>query len=160
MADLGFDGGFDAQSVEPSQFDALPAGEYEACIVESEMKTTTAGTGKYLKLKLQVLSGPAQNRVLFDNLNLFNQSEKATQIARGTLSALCRAVGVLTPKDSSELHNKPLLVKIVVEKSEEYGEQNRVKAYKPRHVQPQTAPTPAAPRSVVAGAANALPWGA
>ena len=32
------------------------------------------------------------------------------KIAHGELSAICRAVGVMQPKDSIELHNLPLLV--------------------------------------------------
>lgn len=153
--------GFDANNVPPSSFDVLPAGEYEAVIVSSEMKTTQAGTGEYLKLQLQVLNGEHQNRVLFDNLNIKNPSPKAQEIARGTLSAICRAVGVMEPKDSSELHNKPLRVKVAVEKSAEYGEQNRVKAYKPRHAGGQPAATPYSepdPESLPKPPADGTPW--
>lgn len=87
MADLS---GFDASKIAPSSFDVLPSGEYDAVIVASEMKPTSEGNGKYLKLELQILSGEYQNRKLFDNLNLFNPNDKAVQIARGTLSAVCR----------------------------------------------------------------------
>ena len=128
--------GFDANTVEPNSFDVLPAGEYEACITASQVKPTSNGSGKYLELQLQILNGEYQNRVLFDRLNLWNPSEKATQIARGTLSSICRAVGILTPNDSSELHNKPLRIKVTVRKSDEYGDQNDVKAYKPRNGKP------------------------
>ena len=132
--------GFDANQVEPNQgFDVLPAGEYEACIVASQMKPTKDGTGKFLELELQILNGQFQNRKVFDRINLVNQSAKAVEIAKGTLSAICRAVGVLTPQDSSELHNKPLRIKVSVRKSEEYGDGNEVKAYKPRLAGP-TAP--------------------
>ncbi len=134
MADLG--GVFDANAVQPTSFDVVPAGEYEAVITNSEMKPTLAGTGRYLNLTLQILNGPCQNRKVFDKLNLDNPSDKAVQIARGTLSAICRAVGVLTPKDSSELHDKPLRIKVAVTKSDEFGEQNLVKAYKPRNAGP------------------------
>ncbi len=82
----------------PLSFDVVPAGEYEAVITDSEMKSTLAGTGRYLNLTLQILNGPCQNRKVFDKLNLDNPSDKAVQIARGTLSAICRAVGVLTPR--------------------------------------------------------------
>jgi hypothetical protein len=136
--------GFDANNVQPNSFDVLPAGEYEAVIVSSVIQPTTKGDGRYLKLELQILNGEFQNRKLWDNLNLWNPSAKAQEIARGTLSSICRAVGVLTPNDSSDLHNKPLRIKVKVEKSDEYGEQNKVVAYKPRNAGP--APT-AAPGS-------------
>ncbi len=136
MSDLGdvFGGqGFDANQHQSQAFDVLPAGEYEAIIVQSEVKPNSAQTGKMLKLQLQIISGQFQNRVLFDQLNIDNPSDKAKQIALGTLSDICKAVNVLTPKNSSELHDKPLRIKVVVKKSDEYGEQNNIKAYKPRN---------------------------
>ena len=130
--------GFNAEEVQPNQgFEAIPAGEYEACIVNSEMKQTKDGTGEYLNLEVQIISGEYQNRRLFEKLNLRNRNEQAVQIARGTLSAICRAVNVLTPNDSSELHMKPLRINVVVRKREDTGEmQNTIKAFKPRNAQP------------------------
>lgn len=159
MASFDELGGFDANQVAPSSFDVLPAGEYDVVIVGSQMKPTKDRQGKYLELEMQVLNGEHQNRKVFDNLNLFNQSAKAVEIARGTLSAICRAVNVMTPKDSSELHNKPLRIKVAVNKSDEYGEQNKVKAYKPRHVAPPVQPVqqPAYPAATPAQV-GAQPW--
>lgn len=157
MADLS---GFDASQVAPASFDVLPAGEYEVVIVASTMETTADGTGQFLKIELQVLSGEYQNRKLWDRLNLVNKSEKAVQIARGSLSAICRAVGVLTPRDSSELHNKPMRIKVKVEKSEDYGEQNRITAYKPRNAGPVNTPysQPAPQQQTPPPTANTMPW--
>jgi len=128
--------GFDAKTVEPGGFDVLPAGEYDVCIVSSVVEPTKAGNGKFLKLELQVLNGPFQNRKIFDRLNLWNPNQQAVTIAQGTLSAICRAVGVLTPQDSSDLHNKPLRCRVTVRKSEEYGDGNEVKRYMPRNAGP------------------------
>jgi hypothetical protein len=140
--------GFDANNVQPNSFDVLPAGEYDAVIVSSVVEPTSKGDGKFLKLELQVLNGEYQNRKLTSRLNLWNPSAKAQEIARGELSSICRAVGVLTPNDSSDLHNKPLRVKVIVRKSDEYGDQNEIKAYKPRNA----GPGPAAPGG------NGKPW--
>ena len=127
MADLG---GFTATEVEPPQaFKPLPAGDYRCIIEHSEMKPTKNGNGEMLVLRLKVLDGDFKNRVLFDRLNLKNPSEQAVQIARGTLSAICRAVGVLTPGDSSELHNKPL-VAVVMQREYNGNQQNEIKGYK------------------------------
>jgi hypothetical protein len=124
---------FDAKAVEPSSgFDLLPPGDYEVAIVSSDTQNTKAGTGKMVNLELQVLVGKFKGRKLFDRLNLWNPSAKAVEIARGTLSAICRAVGVLTPNDTSDLHNRPLVVKVVITKDPQYGDKNEVKAYKPR----------------------------
>lgn len=142
MADLE---GFNADEVEPQQeFSALPKGTYVVCIEESEMRDTKNGDGKYLNLRLRVLDGEFKNRVLFDRLNLFNKNEKAVQIAKASLSSICRAVGVMQPKDSSELHNKPLCAKVAVR--EYNGEnQNEVKGYSAQASTPQPATDGKAP---------------
>lgn len=156
MANLA---GFNANEVEPNVgFEPLPPGDYEACIVASEMKPTKNGDGQYLNLELSILNGQFQNRRLFEKLNLSNPNPEAVRIAQGTLSAICRAVNVLTPNDSSELHNRPLRISVGVEKRKDTGEMtNRIKSFKPRSVQPvpamQTAQ--AAPEYAVAGKA---PW--
>jgi hypothetical protein len=130
--------GFNAADVEPnSAFTPLPAGEYQAIISESEMKPTKDGQAKYLELKLQILNGQHQNRTLFDRLNLVNKNDVAVQIAKGTLSSICRAVGVLTPNDSAELHNKPMGIVVKIRNDQNGNPQNEVKGYKPRHT---TAP--------------------
>ncbi len=141
-------GAFNANEVAPSgTFEPLPAGDYPVAIVESAMKPTAAGNGQFLELKLQVLKGEYQNRFLFDRLNLVNQNQKAVDIARGTLSAICRAVGVLTPGDSSELHNKPLVAVVKLRNREDTGEPaNDVRGYKP------TVTKPAVP------SASETPW--
>jgi len=153
MADLG---GFNAHNVAPNEgFDVIPAGEYDAVIVASEVKPTTSGNGRYLKLEIQILNGQYQNRKLWDNLNIWNSSEEAVKIAKGTLSAICRAVNVMSPNDSAELHNKPLRIKVAIAKSAEYGDQNKIKAYKSRNVAP---PSPAATSQQPVAAGNSQPW--
>ena len=138
MADLT---GFDASKVEPNRFEVLPAGDYPMVIVESEMKKTKDGNGQFLQLKLQVLSGPFQNRTLYDRLNLVNKNDTAVQIAKGTLSSICRAVNVLTPKDSAELHGKPLVAAVKAKKDKDDTIRNEIAGYKPRGT---TAAKPAA----------------
>lgn len=138
--------GFDARQVEPEKgFEPLPIGEYDVAIVKSEIEPSKKHSGFALKLELQVLSGQYQNRKIFDSLNLGNPNPKAVQIAKGVLSAICRAVNVLTPNDSSELHNKPMRVSVGIETEEGYPPRNKVKAYKSRHetaAAPQAGPAP------------------
>lgn len=157
MADLM---GFDANNEKPNEgFDPVPAGEYDVVIVKTDGDTTDNGKFRRIKLEMQILNGPQQNRKLFDRLNIAKApgytgpwgegDQKALTIGRGNLSSLCRAVNVLTPKDSDELKAKPFRVKVTVKKSEEYGAQNNIAAYKPRTVQPGFSP-PSAPLSPVA----------
>ncbi|HQL76435.1 MAG TPA: DUF669 domain-containing protein [Phycisphaerae bacterium] len=142
MANLN---GFDASQVEPSaSFDPIPAGKYLAAITESEMKATKTGAGSYLQMTFTVLDGEYKNRMLWARLNLNNPNATAVKIARSELSALCRAVGVLQPRDSVELHNIPLLITVKLKKREDTGElTNEIKGFEPKASaagQPQQAP--------------------
>jgi hypothetical protein len=101
---------FNANQVEPSSnLEAIPAGKYLAVITESELKPTKSGSGSYLQLTFQILEGEYKGRFLWSRLNLHNANPTAVKIAQAELSAICRAVGVLTPGDSVELHNLPLV---------------------------------------------------
>lgn len=130
MANLNFD----ATTVEPStEFEVLPAGKYLAIITESEMKPTKNLDGAYLELKFQIIEGEHKGRVLISRLNLDNTNAKAVQIAKSELSAICRAVGVMKPEDSSELHDLPLLITVKTRKREDNGElANEIKGYAPK----------------------------
>ena len=133
--------GFNANEVEPAVgFDPIPAGKYLAAITESEMKPTKAGTGQYLQLTFQVLEGQYKGRLLWARLNLDNPSDMAVKIAKSELSAICRAVGVLTPKDSIELHNLPMTIKVELRERGDTGAMtNEIKGYEAR----QQAASPA-----------------
>lgn len=110
MANLN---GFDARQVDPAEgFDPIPAGKYLAVITETEMKDTKKGGGQYLQLTFQIIDGPFKGRYVWARLNLKNSNPTTVQIARGELSAICRAVGVMTPSDSAELHNLPLVISV------------------------------------------------
>ncbi|MFO0916606.1 MAG: DUF669 domain-containing protein [Pirellulales bacterium] len=126
--------GFDANRVEPRvEFDPLPSGLYVAVITESEMKSTRQGTGSFLALTFEVIEGPCKGRKVWSRLNLENSNPKAVELARAELSSLCRAVGVMQPRDSVELHNLPLVVKVACKKREDTGEiTNEVKGYSKR----------------------------
>lgn len=123
--------GFDASQVEPSKaFEPLPEGEYVAIITESEETRNKAGTGSYLKITLQVIEGPHANRTLFDRLNLSHPKPEVVDIAKRTLSAICHAVGKLTPKRSEDLHNIPLKIKVKCRKRSDNGElANEIRGY-------------------------------
>lgn len=150
MANLN---GFDATNVEPNVgFDPIPAGKYLCVITASEMKETKAGNGEYLELELEVIDGPHKGRKLWDRLTLRHPNEKTVQIARGTLSSICRAVGVMAPRDSVELHNLPLVASVGCKKREDNGEiTNTVKGYAKRDGAAPARPAPAA-------SGSAPPW--
>ena len=166
---------FDANSVEPSNFDVYPAGKYLAQIVSSEMRPTKDGRGQYLFLELDILEGPFAGRKLFDRLNLVNDNPDTVDIATRTLSSICRATGQMQVKDSEQLHLIPLIADVRVRPPKgQYGESNSIR-YLPRNAAaapatrapvayasapaPATAPAPQPqPATPVAPAAGGLPW--
>ena len=113
--------GFNAEEHKSAGFEPLPVGEYLATIVATEEKSTKAGDGSYLKLEFEILEGDYKGRKLWENLNLKNKSADAERIAKGQLSAICKAVGVLSPKDSVDLHNIPMLIRVGIEVRKEIG---------------------------------------
>jgi len=127
--------GFDARKTEPAtdrQFAPIPQGDYLVAITRSEMKLTNSGSGKYLKLTFTVLDGPHKGRLFWDNLNIVNTNSKTEEIARGQLSAICRAVDVPTPSDSAELHDRPFMARVAIEHDQNGKPQNRPKHFFPR----------------------------
>ena len=124
---------FNAEEVEPlGSFEPLPMGEYTVVISASEMKDTKNKEGKYLQLVYDVVDdNEYRGRKLFDRLNLENKNATAKEIAQRSLSAICRSVGVMHPKDSEELHDKPFVVKVGIRPGDEnYQPTNVVKEYK------------------------------
>lgn len=128
MANLS---GFDANQIEPtSDFEALPAGKYVAMITESELKPTKSGAGNYLQLTFEILEGPYKGRIIWSRLNLNNPNATTVQIAQRELSSICRAVGVMTPGDSAELHNLPLEILVKCKKRDDNGDvTNEIRGY-------------------------------
>lgn len=122
---------FDAGSIETPSRDPIPAGEYVAIITDSTMKPNKAGTGEYLALSFQIAEGEHKDRFVWANLNVVHTNEKAAQIARAELASLCKAAGVMTPKDSSELHDKPVLIRVAIDKDRDGNPRNVIKGYKP-----------------------------
>jgi hypothetical protein len=137
---------FNANEVEPSKgIDPIPAGKYNAVIIDSEMKPTKNGNGQYLELTFEVIDGEYKGRKVWSRLNLDNPNAQAVQIARSDLSAICRAVNVIQPRDSVELHNLPLVITVRCRKNPENGDiTNDIKGYEPRASAAKTTPPPQA----------------
>ena len=116
---------FNANDVEPKRgFEALPAGTYQAIVTGSQMKQTKSGTGKYLELTFQVTDAEFAGRLIWDRLNLVNQSAQAVEIAKEALGGICRAVGEMVLNDTYQLHNKPLSIRVIQKDG-----QNEIKDY-------------------------------
>ena len=154
---------FNAASVEPStsDFEVLAAGMYNATITGSDQVVAKSGNGDYLKLEFTILDGPAANRKVWSILNLWNTNVTAVDIAQRDLAAICAAVNLPGAGDSSELHNKPLQIRVGIRRSEEWGDQNDIKGYSAvagpvMSVAPSAPVAPVAP--VAATAEASAPW--
>jgi len=136
---------FNANEVEPNVgMEAVPAGKYIAVVTESQMKPTKSGNGYFLELTFEIIEGEYKGRKVWARLNLDNPNQEAVKIARGELSALCRAAGVMQPKDSAELHNIPLEITVKCKKRDDTDElSNEIKGYAKRG----SSANPAAPAS-------------
>lgn len=160
---------FDANTVAPEfGIDAIPTGWYSVSIDESQMKPTRDGTGAYLQLRFNVLQGQYSGRKIFCRLNLQNSNEMAVQIAKGQLSAIAHSIGVLQVQDSSQLHGKPMKIKVVKKPaSNGYEASNEVTGFRDINYMPdeepqtETSTFPKAPAPVAQPAPVApTGWGA
>lgn len=142
--------GFDANAIEPSApREVIAPGKYKAVITKSEERPTKAQTGSMLVLTCQIIEGPHNGVTLMDRLNLNNPNKTTEEIAQRTLSAICRAVGVMMPNDSSDLHDKPLMITVKIKPAEgQYQASNEISGYEPVEggaVKTETAPAAATP---------------
>lgn len=157
--------GFDASTVpEQQDYSALPEGQYIGIITASEMKPTKKGDGQYLQFTFEILDGAFKGRNLWARLNLKNPNQKAVDIAKIELGAICRAVGIIKPNDSSELHNKPIMLTVEVETDDRGKQSNNITKYEAASAMTPAATSapagfmqPSAPGAAAAPAAP--PWG-
>ena len=152
---------FNASEVEPSQeFQPLPEGKYEAVISDSDVKSTRNGSGRYVQLEFEVVSGEHKGRRVWGRYNIENPSADAVRIGRADFSAVCHAVGVLNPSDTCELHGLPLVLTVKCRKQKDSDElENVIRGYAARNAAvaaPAAQSAPAAPTAPAAS--NQPPW--
>lgn len=130
MAQLGHT--FDATTVAPQEaFALLPAGDYLAQIIASDMRPTKDGNGQYLWLELEIMDGENAGRKTWDRLNLVNGNSQTVDIAQRALSAICHACGKLKVDDSEDLHFIPMCVTVRVRPAKgDYAASNEIRGYK------------------------------
>jgi hypothetical protein len=144
---------FNANEVEPNVgIEPVPADKYNAVIIESELKPTKAGNGQFLELTFEIIEGEYKGRKVWARLNIDNPNSQAVHIAKGDLSAICRAVNVMTPEDSADLHNLPLEIAVKCRRNKETGDlTNEIKGYAAKGA--STNPAAPAPQKN-----DAAPW--
>lgn len=92
-----------------SDFDQLPAGDYEVVMVESSVGQTADGSN-CLNYTLEVIQGEHKGRRIWEKFLLGHLNPIAAGIAQKKLFSLCRILGQPYPiSDSSLLHNQPVV---------------------------------------------------
>ena len=144
----------DAMPVSEKSYEPLPAGWYTASITAAELKNTKAGTGQYIAIRYDIIGPTHQGRIVFGNLNIRNPNPKAEEIGRQQLGEVMRAIGIAKVQDTDELIGGQLSIKVDIRSSEQYGDQNEVRAFKA--IAGSTPPAPAV--KAAAGGKAAPPW--
>ncbi len=107
----------DRERLDTSQ--PVPKGEYFAKVVDSDLKTTKAGTGQYVELTWEinghVVSGAAKNRKIWQRINIRNDNPEAERIGKQELNRLVKASGLTQINDTSELHGRELIIGVKIE---------------------------------------------
>lgn len=143
---------FNAAEVQPSSFEAIPTGTYEAVISNSESRPMKSGNGMGFNLEFEIISGECKGRKVFAWITFEHRtSPDAQRIGREQLSAICRAVGVTQLNDTAQLHNLPLHIVVALDKND--PTRNIIKGFKAvKSVGAGTAAPQAAPQN------QGAPW--
>lgn len=125
--------GFDVTEVDasaPAEYDPIPEGEYTLKAVDAEEKNTSRGDGSYIKVKFEVVKGEHAGRLLWQNFNINNPSEKAQRIGRQQLVAWATACGKPNADDTDKLLGKPFNASVSIEPGTGgYKPSNRIKVF-------------------------------
>ena len=154
-------GDFDPSAIEQRTHEVLPPGWYACEVDAASVRDTKAGTGKYLKLELTVLDEPHAGRKLFGNINLANPNPQAVEIGQRDLAALAVACGISALKDSAELLQKQIGVKVKAKRDN--PDENDVCGFralsdKPAAAAPANATAKPAPKAAPAAGPAKRPW--
>jgi hypothetical protein len=138
----------DEVPAQTTNYDAIPAGLYEATITSADVKESKSG-GKYVNVRYDITGPSHVGRVVFGMITLSNANPKAVEIGKTNMLELIAAIKLdKNLVDTDQLIGGQLIIKLDVEQSEKYGEQNRVRGFRPAS---KGKPT-------VAATTNTPPW--
>ena len=150
---------YDDSNINPAEiFEALPAGKYQACLTDCSDKTPCKnGSGYFLKMTFEILSGEFKGRKIFGRFNLWHSNTETQEIARRQIKALKVAVGLPAAVNPQDLYNLPLTLKIKIKPADgEYDASNEIAGFAAKET-PAYATTPAAGTSPSVPATPAAP---
>lgn len=119
----------DVEKEATPEFEPVPVGEYVAVVTKANVKENQNGKGTHLSGQAQIIEGDFAKRVVFFNITLTNDNETAERIGRGQLAQLAKAVHVVDLRDTNDLLDKPLRIRVVMRKDD--ASRNDIKAFMP-----------------------------
>jgi Protein of unknown function (DUF669) len=130
---------FDVENEEGGgQFDVLPAGKYNADLMQVEVVTLKSGKGQAVKMNWCIYDGDYEGRWLFDQVIIQHESAEAQKFGKRKFKDVCVACGITAPiSDVSVLLHKRCALDVGIEKDKtgEYSDKNRI-----RRVMPYASP--------------------
>lgn len=146
MSDLGF-----TLDVNEYANDVLPKGTYKARIFGAEFKESKTSNLKYLSVTFKI---EANGALLSEAFCIYHPGDVKT-FAMQKLARLCKACGLSALRNTEDLLNYIVNVKLDIDKNAEYGDQNIVKGYS-EYIQEASRPTNFTNQPV--GGTEDCPW--
>jgi hypothetical protein len=104
----------------------LPAGLYTVHTVNSDLRPLRTGKGTGLDCTFEVLAGEFAGERISASLNIEHTNLLTQELGRRRLARLCKAAGVNRLRDTSELHHRPLRVRVTLRYDEFEGDRNQI----------------------------------
>lgn len=101
MFDSNGNGALDLSDVSENGTGIEP-GDYTLTVLESELKTTREGSGKYIRC---ILSVEGRGTKVYHNFNVVNKNDMAVKIGKGQLKAMLRCGGYKTPDSLKDIYD-------------------------------------------------------
>jgi len=93
--------------------------EVLAIIVNSEVQPVGPKGDQDLELTFEVIRGPSKGRQILQRITVWTRELNRSMRGRTKFGTLCRALGVVDPSDSAELHDKPLILRLTRKRGSE-----------------------------------------
>ncbi|MDT8333030.1 DUF669 domain-containing protein [Roseomonas gilardii] len=142
-------------SEELNTSDLFKAGDYEFEIASADAATSKAGN-EMIKLRVKIYDDAGKSVSVFDYL---------MESAMWKLHNACKAVGLDAEYDSGDLDPSDFVgktgrCKVVVEKNEQYGDQNKIRDYLPPEKSTPGRGAKPSPKPAMAGIDDDIPFAA
>ena len=116
---------------EAGKYDLIPAGNYVAQVIKSELKQNANGNGNRLSLYFQIIEGELRGRTLYQDITIRNTNETAMKIGREQMAEIAKACNLTKIGDSSEIHNVPMQIRVAIreDKTGQYDPRNEIRKF-------------------------------